>query len=311
LLRPSFLCISRLIGTRCGGLATAWIHAGGKPAERLGTILPVRALQNDLVYDVGMNDGSDTGYYLNQGFRVVAIDADPAMIENGRQKFAREVAEERLTLLNVGVSSERGTATFWICEDKAEWNSFDRARASHGGRPHHSVEIPTIPFGEVLEQYGVPYFLKIDIEGHDHYCVADLQGGPIPTFLSTEVQAVPDGGLGLLEQVGYQRFKLIRQKDWCAARKRGTLQHLLTSAAYGRLRPLRLAWLTRRFTDRYAIESLRYRFEEGSSGPWGKDTPGPWLNPAQARATLLAERERVRRSGIDPIHMWWDWHATL
>jgi hypothetical protein len=31
-----------------------------------------------LIYDVGMNNGDDTAYYLRRGFRVVAIEPNPA-----------------------------------------------------------------------------------------------------------------------------------------------------------------------------------------------------------------------------------------
>ena len=30
---------------------------------------------DDLIYDVGMNNGDDTAYYLHKGFRVVAVEA--------------------------------------------------------------------------------------------------------------------------------------------------------------------------------------------------------------------------------------------
>ena len=36
--------------------------------------------EQDLIYDVGMHNGDDTAYYLHKGFRVIAIDANPAMV---------------------------------------------------------------------------------------------------------------------------------------------------------------------------------------------------------------------------------------
>ena len=40
-----------------------------------------------LIMDVGMYDGSDTAYYLKQGYRVVAIDANPDMIDAAKSRF--------------------------------------------------------------------------------------------------------------------------------------------------------------------------------------------------------------------------------
>ncbi len=36
---------------------------------------------NDLVYDIGMNNGDDTAYYLSLGFRTVAIEANPELVD--------------------------------------------------------------------------------------------------------------------------------------------------------------------------------------------------------------------------------------
>ena len=38
----------------------------------------------DLIYDVGMHNGSDTAYYLHKGFRVLAIEANPVLAKQGR-----------------------------------------------------------------------------------------------------------------------------------------------------------------------------------------------------------------------------------
>lgn len=40
-------------------------------------------MDRDLVYDVGMHNGDDTAFYVSQGYRVVAIEADPAQAEAG------------------------------------------------------------------------------------------------------------------------------------------------------------------------------------------------------------------------------------
>jgi hypothetical protein len=55
---------------------------------------------NDLVYDVGMNNGDDTAYYLSLGFRTVAIEANPELVKYAKARFAREIASGRLIILN-------------------------------------------------------------------------------------------------------------------------------------------------------------------------------------------------------------------
>jgi SAM-dependent methyltransferase len=49
---------------------------------------------SDLIYDVGLLDGTDTAYYLFWGYRVVAVDVNPTMIEAARVRFANEIASQ-------------------------------------------------------------------------------------------------------------------------------------------------------------------------------------------------------------------------
>jgi hypothetical protein len=61
-----------------------------------------------LIYDVGMNNGDDTAYYLRRGFSVVAIEPNPALVASASERFRREIKVGRLTILNVGVAAENG-----------------------------------------------------------------------------------------------------------------------------------------------------------------------------------------------------------
>jgi hypothetical protein len=63
---------------------------------------------DDLIYDVGMNNGDDTAYYLSLGFRVVSIEANPELIEQAELRFAREIDSGRRTILNIGVADQEG-----------------------------------------------------------------------------------------------------------------------------------------------------------------------------------------------------------
>jgi len=120
-------------------------------------------MHRDLIYDVGMHNGNDTAYYLHRGYRVVAIEADPALVQQARQRFAAELAAGRLTLLNAGIAPQEGEADFWIAEGKSEYNSFDKANATKRGHRAHAIRIPCRRFDNVLREHGVPLYLKIEI----------------------------------------------------------------------------------------------------------------------------------------------------
>jgi len=52
-----------------------------------------------LIFDIGMYDGSDTRYYLNEGFRVLAIEANPVLVQRARELlFQDEIKSGRLKI---------------------------------------------------------------------------------------------------------------------------------------------------------------------------------------------------------------------
>jgi FkbM family methyltransferase len=275
---------------------------------------------NDLIYDVGMHNGGDTAFYLHQGFRVIAIDADPRAVDAAKRRFRSELASERLKILNVGIAETAGKGTFWIGEGVSAWSSFYEKTASRLGQKHYAIEVETRPFSDILDEHGIPFYLKVDIEGNDPLCVRDLAGRPLPPFISvedknedlSETQVPPI--LLLLHEAGYRRFKLISQYDFTPQLHSDIAafsKRLLTSAASGRLRVPVLSQVAKRLTYQdWLLRKHGYQFPGESSGPWGEGTPGKWLSFEQAKAVHRKARERhFKRPGVTKFSFWCDWHA--
>ncbi len=284
-------------------------------------VISLMKVDPHLIYDVGLFDGGDTAYYLFRGYNVVAIDANPVMVEKARSRFAKEIQDKRLTLLNVGVSKESGTMEFWV-SDVPEWSSFDRSIASRDGTRHKSVAVATAPFAQILEEYGVPHYLKIDIEGNDRLCVDALKGNTLPTYISVESECVGDTAvlsddeatamLVLLRDIGYRRFKLVNQwSGWSSVRSNGAAQlGLRLARKVARLKIRGLSGIADRFTDSRKTAALGFDFSFGSSGPWGEDVPGGWMSFDKAKATYLRERRTFFARKQASYSFWYDWHAT-
>ncbi|MBI5395392.1 MAG: FkbM family methyltransferase [Verrucomicrobia bacterium] len=274
-------------------------------------------MQRDLIYDVGMHNGNDTAFYLHRGYRVVAIEADPTLVELARARFAAELAGGRLTLLNVGVATEEGRADFWICDGKSEYNSFDKANATKRGHTAHAIEIPCRRFDNILREHGVPHYLKIDIECFDKLCVEALDAADLPPYVSLEV--MERGQIEALRRAGYDRFKLVRQDDlsavpdltgaasagWLALKER-VPPLMKLSQRLGRMKRKLGRWLRR--TDRKTavsgVKSGRWEFAYGSSGVFGEEAPGQWLGFDE---TVRRWQAFHRAAGE---RYWCDVHAT-
>ena len=58
----------------------------------------------ELIFDIGMYDGSDTRYYLNEGFRVLAIETNPVLVQRAKELlFYDEIKSGRLKILNFAI----------------------------------------------------------------------------------------------------------------------------------------------------------------------------------------------------------------
>lgn len=258
----------------------------------------------DLVYDVGMHDGSDTAYYLHRGFRVVAIEANPLLVEAANTRFEKEIASGRLTVINTAIHSEPGEATFWVSE-MSECSSFNHEAATRH-KPARPVVVKTEMFDTIIERYGIPYYLKLDIEGMDEACIGPLKGRTsreLPRYISLEAQ--PDGpetSLTFLRKLGYMKFKVIQQ----AGDFRPMLRYLIT-------RKHKWAYLPSRIKHRILREKWElphdWKFTSYSSGPLPEEAPGDWqslesLQRDWRRWLPIAEESQWGNA-------WYDFHAAL
>jgi FkbM family methyltransferase len=290
----------------------------------------------DLIYDVGMNDGRDTAYYLAAGFRVVAIEANPRFTTAAQTRFASEINCGRLTILNVGMAEKSTTAEFWINDVNPDWSSFDRTWTARTGDPVHALVIQCRRLDDILAEHGVPYYLKIDIEKYDTVCCDQIPATDRPKFVSVEMSD-PDQ-IAKLQNLGYDRFKLIRQFDFYPLQMSDAkpprfgvygMRALYRMANYRKENRSLLLRLGRAVAARIfsAAKSLRFSpdlwehgvelksrlvpgwtFRTGTSGGFGEDTPGEWLTAEQVRQIWQTQSDSWRRSHFE---LWCDLHAMI
>ena len=128
-----------------------------------------------LIVDVGLHKGQDTAYYLSRGARVVAIDADPRMIEQARTTFAGAVADNRLHLIHAAVGVTNGTIPFHLSEN-GEWSSLSTNIATRKHLGMTTIDVKAIRLPDVFAEHGTPDYCKIDVEGADLLCLESMAG---------------------------------------------------------------------------------------------------------------------------------------
>ena len=172
-------------------------------------------MKENLIYDVGMNNGDDTAFYISRGFQVIAIEANPFLVEQASRRFERQIAAADLTILNVGVSDHEGTFPFLICDTNPEWSTFDLSAVRDKSVEYRQIPVSCLRFRSILEVFGTPHYLKLDIEGKEICCLRDLFPSYLPCYVSfekTELWTLES--LTLLHSLGFNGFKLISQHHY-------------------------------------------------------------------------------------------------
>lgn len=241
--------------------------------------------QDNLIYDVGMHDGEDTEFYLKKGFDVVAFEANPDLIAGAKKAFAPEIASGRLHIVEGAIVPDPKVKhiTFYRYDDRTKWGTIEADVVQSSEKRSTGVsqiKVPTVDFAAVIRETGVPYYMKVDIEGADDHCLEILSRfKKRPAYVSVEAidQDIgrQKGQIALLSGLGYDAFKAVQQ----ARMHRRTLP---SPSREGR--------------------NAAHVFKKGSSGPFGSDLAGPWRN----ETNIIAEYEVIfRRNALVTGSLFW------
>jgi FkbM family methyltransferase len=219
--------------------------------------------QHNLIYDVGLHKGEDTDFYLKKGFNVVAIEANPSLVHLAKNRFASEIDNKRLKILDKAVAESNGPIIFYVDKRQSVWGTTkpewkDRNKVLWA--QSDAITVQGEVFLRILKENGVPYYLKIDIEGADLLCLEALcEVEERPLYISIESEKISWQKLlnefNLFQKLGYSKFKIINQ-----------------------------AIVHKQLPPKPSQEGIyaSHVFEFGSSGLFGEEAPGDWLSRDQA-----------------------------
>lgn len=233
-------------------------------------------VESDLIFDLGMNNGDDVEYYLKRNYRVIAVEANPVLCEQAADRFRIAIQSGRLSIVNVAISNKCGSVRFYVNLENDHWSSMDLGWAGRDGSAFKEIAVDSISLKQLFQSYGVPYYMKVDVEGADHLVIEQLSRlKHLPYYLSVEDCRFGYEYLAALSAVGYQGFKLLDQS----------------------------------IVPMLADEVTGHCFKRGASGPFGEDIPGAWLSIADMEkhyAREVRDRNLVRQASREH---WWDIHC--
>ena len=183
-------------------------------------------MDKKLIFDIGVCDGKDSLFYLEKGFRVVGIEANPKLVESLRNNFKKYIETGDFVLIDKALSNKSNQKIkFYINDDKIDWGTTLDTWNRSMNNNFREVEVETITLNEIIGSYGIPYFMKIDIEGSDIIALDSLiMLNKKPLYLSIELLTPNNYNdnnicqenrhleiLEKLRQLGYEKFVISNQ----------------------------------------------------------------------------------------------------
>ena len=232
----------------------------------------------DLVYDIGMHKGEDTEFYLRKGFRVVAFEADPDLVQLCTNRLKEFIDRNRLTIVAGAIINREAieagqTRILFYRNDKVSvWGTVCvnwAERNERLGTSNSILEVDVVDLARIMQQHGVPHYMKIDIEGSDMVCVNALTlFRERPDYISLESDKTSFANIkreiDAFADLGYDSFQVVEQSGIPHAQ---VPPHPAQEGAY-------VAW----------------RFEYGSSGLFGAELDGEW----QSKREILRQYRVIR-----------------
>lgn len=207
-----------------------------------------------IIYDLGANNGCNIPYYLSKSDLVVAVEANPTLCSHLTDIYSHEISKHKLVIINciVDTTSSIKHKAFYIHTENSVLSQFSRPDEDQMAF-YDEVFVRSIDIVDLIQQYGDPYYVKIDIEHYDHIILRRLlEAGIIPPYISAESHDIEV--FALLVALGrYNSLKLVEGNQ--------------VSLKYKKVE----------ISTSKGLEI--FSFLPHSAGPFGNDIAGPWMTP--------------------------------
>lgn len=176
-----------------------------------------------LVFDVGANVGTLTEVFASLGARVIAVEPNPDCARHIQLLTERTAVE----VFQAAAGEKAGTAILHVADrrDKMsslseEWCEAMRKQSKvHEGIWTRRIAVPVVTLDALIERYGAPYYIKIDVEGYEENVLDGLSCQPPllsfefnKTYFDTAIRCLEkrlfDGSLFNFTLVDPIRFEL-------------------------------------------------------------------------------------------------------
>jgi hypothetical protein len=162
-----------------------------------------------MYFDIGSNIGLWTLENINLCDKIISIEASPITFS----RLVNNCKNDKIILLNYAVCNNNGNdITFYqanydvLSTINKGWLTNDTSRFYN--QPYTEITCKTITIDKLIEQYGLPDLIKIDVEGGEYECITSLtQKVKLLCFeWASETNDITFKCLDYLLNLGYTQF---------------------------------------------------------------------------------------------------------
>jgi len=240
-------------------------------------------MNSRIIYDLGLHTGKDAEFYLRKGFDVVAVEANSRLAHSTGERLANYVSAGRLKIIEKAIWHEDDQEVpFFVNDEKDDWSSLFKGESEKGVSTSREIRVTTITLAQLFARYGVPYYMKCDLEGGDMLVAQHLiRQSEKPQYVSFEITKLDI--LGALQLAGYKKYQLVNQ----------SYNHFTQPPNPAR--------------EGIFVDA---RFDGHSSGLFGRDLPTEaWVGFEEIAKIYVDFMDLRRRHGL-LVRGWLDIHAT-
>jgi FkbM family methyltransferase len=160
--------------TTAAGLTKSFLIYYGIPGRlrKMKSLYSRFLSPGSLCFDIGSHLGNRIRAWHALGATIVASEPEPHCFAVLNRFYGKK---ENIHLLQTGLGSRQGEATLYICDTSptlstlsTRWmNTVQTVASFEGIRWDRTETVPVTTLDRLIEMYGVPEFIKIDVEGYE------------------------------------------------------------------------------------------------------------------------------------------------
>jgi FkbM family methyltransferase len=120
------------------------------------------------MFDIGANEGNTYQFYLSHYSKIVCFEPNPQLFNHLNTKFLKN---NQVIVDSRGLSNKNEDKLFKISNINTlstfsdDWINQSRFTGAYSW--NESITVKTTTLDNIIKEYGIPNFVKIDVEGYE------------------------------------------------------------------------------------------------------------------------------------------------